>query len=51
MNPIMPREEQVRSMLAMQAAMNRQIDADWIDARHPYLRAVVIEAAEAMEHL
>jgi hypothetical protein len=44
------REEQARSMLAMQAAMNRHIDPDWVDAAYPYLRAVVIEAAEAMEH-
>ncbi|MEX1197237.1 MAG: dUTP diphosphatase [Pseudohongiellaceae bacterium] len=46
----MLREEQARSMLAMQAAMNRHIDPDWVSAAYPYLRAVVIEAAEAMEH-
>lgn len=46
----MLREEQARSMLAMQAAMNRHIDPDWVNAAYPYLRAVVIEAAEAMEH-
>ncbi len=50
MTTIRLREEQARNMLAMQAAMNRQIDPDWIDAAYPYLRAVVIEAAEAMEH-
>lgn len=42
--------QQARSMLAMQAAMNRHIDPDWVKAAYPYLRAVVIEAAEAMEH-
>lgn len=46
----MLREEQARSMLAMQAAMNHHIDPDWVHAAYPYLRAVVIEAAEAMEH-
>lgn len=46
----MLREDQARSMLAMQAAMNRHIDPDWVNAAYPYLRAVVIEAAEAMEH-
>lgn len=46
----MLREEQGRSMLAMQAAMNRHIDPGWVNAAYPYLRAVVIEAAEAMEH-
>lgn len=46
----MLREDQARSMLAMQAAMNRHIDPDWVEAAYPYLRAVVIETAEAMEH-
>lgn len=44
-------ENQARSMLEMQATMNRHIDPRWVEAAHPYLRAVVIEAAEAMEHL
>ncbi|MGM0633142.1 MAG: dUTP diphosphatase [Pseudomonadota bacterium] len=50
MTAIRLQEEQARNMLAMQAAMNHQIDPDWVDAAYPYLRAVVIEAAEAMEH-
>ncbi len=37
-------------MLALQAAMNTKVDPDWVDACYPYLRAVVIEAAEAIEH-
>ncbi len=37
-------------MLRMQAAMNTRVDPEWVEARYPYLRAVVIEAAEAMEH-
>ncbi|ALO46120.1 dUTP diphosphatase [Pseudohongiella spirulinae] len=39
-----------RVMLQLQAAMNSKVDPEWISARYPYLRAVVIEAAEAIEH-
>ena len=37
-------------MLSLQAAMNAKVDPNWVDARYPYMRAVVIEAAEAIEH-
>lgn len=37
-------------MLRLQAAMNTKVDQDWVSSAYPYLRAVVIEAAEAMEH-
>jgi hypothetical protein len=37
-------------MLTLQAAMNSKVDPDWLTARYPYLRAVVIEGAEAIEH-
>ena len=37
-------------MLALQHGMNSKVDPDWIAARYPYLRAVVIEGAEAIEH-
>jgi len=37
-------------MLSLQAEMNSKVDSDWIAARYPYLRAVVIEGAEAIEH-
>ena len=37
-------------MLQLQAGMNSKVDPDWIKARYPYLRAVVIEGAEAVEH-
>ena len=30
--------------------MNFRVDPNWAQARYPYLRAVVIEAAEAIEH-
>jgi len=30
--------------------MNAKVDPNWVAARYPYMRAVVIEAAEAIEH-
>ena len=41
---------QARTMLSMQARMNTRVDPDWVSAAYPYPRAVVIEAAEAIEH-
>jgi len=41
---------QAKTMLSMQHAMNSKVDPEWITARYPYLRAVVIEGAEAIEH-
>lgn len=42
--------EQSKTMLSLQAAMNAKVDPNWVAARYPYMRAVVIEAAEAIEH-
>jgi hypothetical protein len=42
--------QQAKLMLSLQSAMNTKVDPNWIQARYPYLRAVVIEAAEAIEH-
>lgn len=42
--------QQINTMLSLQSAMNRKVDPDWIVAAYPYLRAVVVEAAEAIEH-
>lgn len=42
--------QQAEIMLSLQTAMNSKVDPDWIAAKYPYLRAVVIEAAEAIEH-
>lgn len=41
---------QASTMLELQASMNRRVDPDWVKAAYPYLRAVLIEASEAMEH-
>jgi dimeric dUTPase (all-alpha-NTP-PPase superfamily) len=43
-------EIQAGIMLSLQARMNAKVDAHWIEKRFPYLRAVVVEAAEAIEH-
>lgn len=42
--------DQATTMLQLQAAMNARVDANWLVARYPYLRAVAIEGAEAIEH-
>jgi hypothetical protein len=41
---------QARTMLTLQARMNAKINPEWVAAAYPYLRAVVVESAEAMEH-
>jgi len=41
---------QAKTMLELQAQMNAKVNPDWIKAGYPYLRAVVVESAEAMEH-
>jgi len=43
-------DTQVQTMLHLQASMNSKVDPDWVAAAYPYLRAVVVEAAEAIEH-
>lgn len=43
-------ESQARLMLNLQARMNSKVDPLWVSKRFPYLRAVLIEAAEAIEH-
>lgn len=42
--------DQAATMLSLQASMNAKVDPDWVQARYPYLRAVAIEGAEAIEH-
>ena len=42
--------QQANTMLSLQFGMNSKVDPNWLEARYPYLRAVVIEGAEAMEH-
>ncbi|MFL2840968.1 MAG: dUTP diphosphatase [Pseudohongiellaceae bacterium] len=41
---------QAEVMLTLQANMNAKVNPDWINVSYPYLRAVIVEGAEAMEH-
>ena len=41
---------QAITMLNLQAQMNAKVNPEWVKAAYPYLRAVVVEGAEAMEH-
>ena len=41
---------QIESMLNLQAGMNAKVNPQWLAAGYPFLRAIVIEGAEAMEH-
>ena len=43
-------DDQISIMLRLQQSMNSKVDPSWRKARYPYLRAVVIEGAEAIEH-
>lgn len=45
-----PSNGMLLAMLELQNSMNRKIDAGWIGKRHAYLRAVLVEATEALEH-
>jgi len=49
MTPIL-RPTQIRTLLQMQDAMNAKVNASWLLAGFPWLRAVVVEGTEAMEH-
>lgn len=42
---------QILTTLRMQDGMNRLVNPDWLTAGYPWLRAVVLEGAEAMEHI
>lgn len=41
---------QVTEMLRLQAEVNSKINPNWLKAGYPFLRAVLVEAAEAMDH-
>lgn len=43
-------KEQASTMIRLQSSMNAKVDSNWVAAKYPYLRAVVIEGAEAIEH-
>ena len=41
---------QAEVMLTLQSNMNAKVNPHWLTAAYPYLRAVVVEGSEAMEH-
>ncbi|HTE15484.1 MAG TPA: dUTP diphosphatase [Burkholderiales bacterium] len=45
-----PNAGMLLAMLDLQDGMNKKIDNDWLSKRHAYLRAVLVEATEALEH-
>jgi hypothetical protein len=45
------RREQARQMLELQGHMNATVNAHWLTAGYPFLRAVVVEVGEALDHL
>lgn len=40
----------LKAMLSLQHAMNRKINDEWLNAGYPFLRAVLVEAVEALDH-
>lgn len=45
-----PSEAMLLEMLELQERMNRRIDPAWLSAGHAFLRAVLVEAVEGLEH-
>lgn len=43
-------QHQAFCMLELQTAMNCKVNPEWLDAGYPFLRAIVVEGAEGMEH-
>ena len=43
-------QTQAEVMITLQANMNAKVNPDWVNSGYPYLRAIVVEGAEAMEH-
>lgn len=37
-------------LLGLQDSMNRKINSDWLTSDYPFLRAVVVEVGEALDH-
>lgn len=46
----LPTREQLITMLNLQQQINAIVDPTWLDSHYPYMRAVVVEGVEAMEH-
>ncbi len=42
--------DRLKSMLLLQDSMNAKVNPAWLTARYPWLRAVLLEGAEAIDH-
>lgn len=42
--------QQAETMMGLQDAMNARVNPRWVEAAYPYLRAALLEGAEAIEH-
>ena len=42
--------EQAETVLALQDKINRKVDDHWLNSEYPYLRGVLVEAVEALDH-
>lgn len=42
---------QIRNMLELQAEMNVLVNPEWVAADYPFMQAIVVEGAEAIEHI
>lgn len=49
MTPLL--KEQALQMLTLQGQMNATVNPHWLSAGYPFLRAVVVEVGEALDHL
>ena len=45
-----PTPGMLRAMLELQDGMNRKINPGWLNAGYPFLRAVLVEAVEGLDH-
>ena len=43
-------QPRLMEMLAMQDTINKRVNPQWVAARYPFLRAVFVEGAEALDH-
>lgn len=44
-------KEQLHEQLMLQGTMNRVVNPDWINANYKWMRAVMVEGVEALDHL
>lgn len=48
---MIPHKKHLLSMLALQDMLNTTVDPNWLTAGHPWMRALMVEAVEALDHV